>query len=73
MLPSPLSNDTEKDYFRAFPEKAAKPEAMKLLLSRIGSESIYSDLEEIADIATRYPNMNYLLAHSGWTWEMPPS
>jgi predicted TIM-barrel fold metal-dependent hydrolase len=27
-----------------------------------------SFLSEIADIATRYPNMNYLLAHSGWTW-----
>ncbi len=27
-------------------------------------------LEEIADIAARYPNMNYLLAHSAWTWEV---
>ena len=27
-------------------------------------------LDEIADIAARYPNMNYLLAHSGWTWEV---
>lgn len=27
-------------------------------------------LAEIDDIATRYPNMNYLLAHSGWTWEV---
>ena len=25
-------------------------------------------LDEIADIAARYPNMNYLLAHSAWTW-----
>lgn len=25
-------------------------------------------LEEVAEIAERYPNMNYLLAHSGWTW-----
>jgi predicted TIM-barrel fold metal-dependent hydrolase len=29
-----------------------------------------SFLDEIADIAARYPNMNYLLAHSGWTWEV---
>ncbi len=29
-----------------------------------------SFLDEIDDIATRYPNMNYLLAHSGWTWEV---
>ena len=27
-------------------------------------------LDEIDDIARRYPNMNYLLAHSGWTWEV---
>jgi predicted TIM-barrel fold metal-dependent hydrolase len=27
-------------------------------------------LDEIADVAARYPNMNYLLAHSGWTWEV---
>ncbi len=27
-------------------------------------------LDEIDDIATRYPNMNYLLAHSAWTWEV---
>jgi predicted TIM-barrel fold metal-dependent hydrolase len=27
-------------------------------------------LDEIADVAERYPNMNYLLAHSGWTWEV---
>ena len=27
-------------------------------------------LGEIADIAARYPNMNYLLAHSAWTWEI---
>ena len=25
-------------------------------------------LDEIDDIARRYPNMRYLLAHSGWTW-----
>ena len=25
-------------------------------------------LDEIADISARYPNMNYLLAHSAWTW-----
>ncbi len=30
-------------------------------------------LEEVADIAERYPNMNYLLAHSGWTWEIARS
>ena len=29
-----------------------------------------SFLDEIADIAERYPNMNYLLAHSGWSWEV---
>lgn len=29
-----------------------------------------SFLDEIDDIATRYPNMSYLLAHSGWTWEV---
>ena len=27
-------------------------------------------LDEIADIAVRYPNMHYLLAHSGWTWQV---
>jgi len=27
-------------------------------------------LDEVADVAERYPNMNYLLAHSGWTWEI---
>ncbi len=27
-------------------------------------------LDEIADLATRYPNMNYLLAHSAWTWNV---
>jgi predicted TIM-barrel fold metal-dependent hydrolase len=30
-------------------------------------------LNEIADISERYPNMNYLLAHSGWTWEVARS
>ena len=25
-------------------------------------------LDEIADIAVRYPNQSYLLAHSAWTW-----
>ncbi len=25
-------------------------------------------LDEIAEISARYPNMNYLLAHSAWTW-----
>ena len=30
-------------------------------------------LDEVADIAGRYPNMNYLLAHSGWTWEVARS
>lgn len=30
-------------------------------------------LDEIADISARYPNMNYLLAHSGWTWEVARS
>jgi predicted TIM-barrel fold metal-dependent hydrolase len=29
-----------------------------------------SFLDEIADVAERYPNMNYLLAHSAWTWEV---
>jgi predicted TIM-barrel fold metal-dependent hydrolase len=24
---------------------------------------------EIHDLATRYPNVNFLLAHSGWTWK----
>jgi predicted TIM-barrel fold metal-dependent hydrolase len=32
-----------------------------------------SFLDEIADIAERYPNMNYLLAHSAWTWEVARS
>ena len=27
-------------------------------------------LDEVADIAVRYPNMNYLLAHSAWTWDL---
>lgn len=27
-------------------------------------------LDEIADLAARYPNMNYLLAHSAWTWDV---
>lgn len=27
-------------------------------------------LEEIGDIAVRYPNMRYLLAHSGWNWRV---
>jgi len=27
-------------------------------------------LQEVADLAERYPNMNYLLAHSAWTWEV---
>ncbi|MFQ5569379.1 MAG: amidohydrolase family protein [Rhodothermales bacterium] len=27
-------------------------------------------LDEVADIAARYPNMNYLLAHSAWTWDV---
>lgn len=27
-------------------------------------------LNEIADIAVRFPNMNYLLAHSAWTWRL---
>ena len=27
-------------------------------------------LEEVGDISSRYPNMNYFLAHSGWTWEV---
>lgn len=39
---------------------------VKLHQTRIGDNF----LDEIADIATRYPNMNYLLAHSGWTWEI---
>lgn len=30
-------------------------------------------LNEIADISERYPNMSYLLAHSGWTWEVARS
>jgi predicted TIM-barrel fold metal-dependent hydrolase len=30
-------------------------------------------LDEVADISARYPNMNYLLAHSGWTWEVARS
>lgn len=30
-------------------------------------------LDEVADIATRYPNMHYLLAHSAWTWEVARS
>ena len=30
-------------------------------------------LEEIADISERFPNMNYLLAHSGWNWEIARS
>lgn len=30
-------------------------------------------LNEIADISERYPNMNYLLAHSAWTWEVAHS
>jgi predicted TIM-barrel fold metal-dependent hydrolase len=30
-------------------------------------------LNEVADISERYPNMNYLLAHSGWTWEVARS
>lgn len=27
-------------------------------------------LDEIADIASRYPDMNYFLAHSAWTWDI---
>lgn len=30
-------------------------------------------LDEVAAISERYPNMNYLLAHSGWTWEIARS
>lgn len=30
-------------------------------------------LDEIADLSARYPNMRYLLAHSGWTWEVARS
>ncbi len=30
-------------------------------------------LNEIDEIAEKYPNMNYLLAHSGWTWEVAHS
>lgn len=30
-------------------------------------------LDQIADVAGRYPNMNYLLAHSGWTWDVARS
>src|SRR5690606_17934957 len=30
-------------------------------------------LTEIADISARFPNMNYLLAHSGWNWEIARS
>ncbi len=26
-------------------------------------------IEEMHDLATRFPNVNYLLAHSGWTWK----
>lgn len=29
-----------------------------------------SFLDEIADLAVRYPNQSYLLAHSAWTWEV---
>ncbi len=32
-----------------------------------------SFLEEIEEISERYPNMNYLLAHSAWTWEVARS
>ncbi len=32
-----------------------------------------SFLDEIADLSKRYPNMNYLLAHSAWTWEIARS
>lgn len=30
-------------------------------------------LEEVAEIAEKYPNMNHLLVHSGWTWEVARS
>ena len=26
-------------------------------------------INEMHDLATRYPNVNFLLAHSGWTWK----
>lgn len=42
---------------------------VKLHQTEIGD----SYLEEIAEISERYPNMNYLLAHSGWTWEVARS
>lgn len=30
-------------------------------------------LEEVAEISERFPNMNFLLVHSGWTWEVARS
>lgn len=39
---------------------------VKLHQSTIGDNF----LGEIDDISRRYPNMTYLLAHSGWTWEV---
>jgi predicted TIM-barrel fold metal-dependent hydrolase len=42
---------------------------VKLHQTAIGDEY----LAEIAEISERYPNMNYLLAHSAWTWEVARS
>lgn len=42
---------------------------VKLHQTEIGDDF----LDEIADISARYSNMNYLLAHSGWTWEVARS